>query len=120
MGAVLYFPLAYFQLERLEESEVEGRTQSSRSGSPSSLIRFGPFELDVRAGELRNDGHRVRLQDQSFQILRLLLECPGELVLREQIRNHLWPGDTVVEFDHSINTAVMRLRDALGESAGQP
>jgi DNA-binding winged helix-turn-helix (wHTH) protein/formylglycine-generating enzyme required for sulfatase activity len=99
---------------------VEGRTQFSAGGSPSAPIRFGSFELDVRAGELRNDGRRVRLQDQSFQILRMLLECPGDVVLREEIRNQLWPSDTVVEFDHSINTAVMRLRDALGESAGQP
>ncbi len=99
---------------------MERKTQSSLGGNPSAPIRFGPFELDVRAGELRNDGRRVRLQDQSFQILRMLLECPGEVVLRGEIRNQLWPNDTVVEFDHSINTAVMRLRDALGESAGQP
>src|SRR5690242_17135501 len=83
-------------------------------------MRFGPFELDLRAAELRKDGLRIRLQDQPFQILRMLLERPGEVVLREEIRNQLWPNDTVVEFAHSINTAVMRLRDALGETADQP
>ena len=83
-------------------------------------IAFGDFELDVRAGELRKNGLRIRLQDQSFQILRMLLERPGEVVLREEIRKKLWPNDTIVEFDHSINAAVKRLRNALGESAEEP
>jgi formylglycine-generating enzyme required for sulfatase activity/DNA-binding winged helix-turn-helix (wHTH) protein len=98
---------------------VEGRTQSN-GRNPSANIRFGPFELDLRAAELRKDGLRIRLQEQPYQILRMLLECPGEVVLREEIRNQLWPDDTVVEFAHSINAAVMRLRDALGETADQP
>jgi dienelactone hydrolase len=74
----------------------------------------------VRSAELRKHGLRIRLQDQPFQILRMLLERPGEVVLREEIRSQLWPNDTVVEFDHSINAAVKRLRDALGESADKP
>src|ERR1700734_318768 len=84
------------------------------------LIRFGNFELDVRAGELRKHGIRIRLQDQSFQILLMLLERSGEVVLREEIRLKLWPNNTIVEFDHSINAAIKRLRNALGESAENP
>jgi len=83
-------------------------------------IGFGDFELDVRSGELRKHGLRIRLQDQSFQILLMLLERPGEVVLREEIRKKLWPNDTIVEFDHSINAAIKRLRNALGESAEEP
>lgn len=83
-------------------------------------MRFGDFELDVRAGELRKHGIRIRLQDQSLQILLMLLERSGEVVLREEIRLKLWPNNTIVEFDHSINAAIKRLRNALGESAEKP
>jgi serine/threonine-protein kinase len=83
-------------------------------------VRFGPFELDLLKGELRKDGRKVRLQEQPFQILRMLLEAPGEAVSREEIRKRLWPDETVVEFDHSINAAVRRLRDALRDSADNP
>jgi len=81
------------------------------------LYRFGPFELDVRAGELRKHGIRLRLREQPLRILLLLLERPGEVVLRTEIRDKLWPNQTVVEFDHGINAAIKKLRDALGESA---
>jgi serine/threonine protein kinase/DNA-binding winged helix-turn-helix (wHTH) protein/Tol biopolymer transport system component len=84
------------------------------------MIRFSPFELDVRSGELRKHGIRVRLHDQPFRILLLLLDRPGEVVLREELRRMLWPNNTVVEFDHSINAAIQRLRDALGDSADNP
>jgi len=84
------------------------------------LFQFGPFELDVRAGELRKHGTRLRLREQPFQILLMLLEHPGEIVLREEIRQRLWPNNTVVEFDHGINAAIQKLRDALGESADKP
>jgi DNA-binding winged helix-turn-helix (wHTH) protein len=84
------------------------------------VFRFGAFELDVRAGELRKHDIKVRLQEQPFRILLMLLEHPGEVVLREEIRKRLWPNDTIVEFDHSINAAIKRLRDALGESADSP
>jgi adenylate cyclase len=88
--------------------------------SPSRLARFGNFELDLRVGELRRQGLRIRLPEQPFQILAMLLECPGEVVTREAIRERLWSHDTVVEFEHSINTAVKRLREALGDSAERP
>ncbi|HEX7361549.1 MAG TPA: protein kinase [Bryobacteraceae bacterium] len=84
------------------------------------MIRFGAFEVDLRAGELVKNGRRIRMQEQPFQILRLLLERPGELVLREEIREKLWPNDTAVEFDQSINAAIKRLRDELHDSAGKP
>lgn len=84
------------------------------------LLRFGPYELDLRAGELRKFGVRVKLRDQPLKVLVLLLENAGEVVLREEIQARLWPSDTVVEFDHGINAAVQRLRDALGESANKP
>src|SRR5580658_1072621 len=87
---------------------------------PPRRIRFGPFEADSRSGELRKHGIKVRIGQQTFHILMMLLEHPGEVVLREEIRMKLWPHDTVVEFDHSINAAIQKLRDALGESADKP
>jgi len=89
-------------------------------GAVAPSFRFGDFELDLRAGELRKHGLRIRLQEQPLQILVELLEHPGEVVLREEIRERLWPNNTVVEFDHSINAAVKRLRDALQDSAETP
>jgi len=84
------------------------------------MIQFGVFEVDLRAGELRRNGSRVKLQDQPLQILTLLLERPGEVVSRDELRTRLWPADTFVDFDHSLNAAVRRLRDALGDSAENP
>ncbi len=84
------------------------------------LLRFGPFEVDLRAGFLKKHGTRLRLPEQSFRVLLLLLERQGDVVAREDICLRLWPNDTVVEYDHSINTAVRRLRSALGESAEKP
>src|SRR6185312_10701151 len=84
------------------------------------LLQFGIFELDLKAGELRRNGSKVRLQEQPFQVLTVLLEQPGEMVSREQLRNKLWSADTFVDFDHSLNAAIKRLRDALGESAERP
>ncbi len=83
-------------------------------------IRFGAFELDVRSGELRKHGIRLRFREQPLRVLLLLLERPGEIVVRGEIRLKLWPNETVVEFDHGINTAVRRLRRALGETAETP
>ena len=88
--------------------------------SKERLLRFGPFELNVRAGELRKHGIRIRLREQSVQILLLLLEHPGEVVLREEIRLRLWPNNTIVEFDHGINAAIQKLRVVLGDSAEHP
>jgi len=84
------------------------------------LYRFGPFDLDVRSGELRKHGIRLPLREQPVRILLLLLEHPGELVERTEMRDKLWPNETVVEFDPAINNAVRRLRDTLGESAEKP
>jgi DNA-binding winged helix-turn-helix (wHTH) protein/Tol biopolymer transport system component len=84
------------------------------------IWRFGVFQLDVRAGELHKNGVKLKLQEQPFKVLCLLLEHPGELVSREEIRHQLWPADTFVDFDHGLNAAIKRLRDALGESADTP
>src|SRR5438045_8068217 len=84
----------------------------------NGVIRFGIFEADLRAGELRRNGSKIKLQDQPFQLLALLLERPGEVVTREELRGKLWPADTFVDFDHGLNAAVKRLRGALGGSAG--
>jgi TolB-like protein/DNA-binding winged helix-turn-helix (wHTH) protein/tetratricopeptide (TPR) repeat protein len=92
----------------------------TRPAPNSQGIRFGVYEVDPRTGELRKHGIRVKLQDQPFAILMMLLERPGELVTREQIREKLWPADTFVDFDHSLNTAIRRLRDALCDSADSP
>jgi DNA-binding winged helix-turn-helix (wHTH) protein len=91
------------------------------SGNPSSrIIRFSTFEADLRTGELRRKGQKLRLQEQPFQVLAMLLERPGEVVTREELRIKLWPADTFVDFDHSLNAAINRLRDALGESPETP
>jgi TolB-like protein/DNA-binding winged helix-turn-helix (wHTH) protein/tetratricopeptide (TPR) repeat protein len=84
------------------------------------LVRFGPFEVDFRAGELLKNGRRIRLQDQPLQVLAMLLEKPGEVVTREEVRKRLWPGDTFVDFDHGLNNAINRLREALNDSADAP
>jgi len=85
------------------------------------FARFADFVLDIRTGELCEDGGKsVRLPEQSLQILAMLLERPGEVVGREEIRKRLWPNDTIVEFEHSISAAMNRLRQALGDSAGDP
>jgi TolB-like protein/DNA-binding winged helix-turn-helix (wHTH) protein len=83
-------------------------------------VRFGTFELDLGTGELRKGGVRVHLPEQPLQVLKTLLERPGDLVTREQLRQQLWSADTFVDFDHGLNTAVRRLRDALGDSADLP
>lgn len=84
------------------------------------VVRFGAFEADLRSGELRKDGTRIRLQEQPFQILQALLERPGEVVTREELRLKLWPADTYVDFDHGLNNAIKRLREALNDSAENP
>lgn len=86
----------------------------------STRVRFGAFEADLTTGELWRDGTRLRLQEQPFQVLVMLLARPGELVTRDDLRQKLWPADTFVDFDHSLNTAINKLRDALGDSAGDP
>jgi len=91
---------------------------TTASGLP--VIRFGTFEVDQRAGELRRNGSRVKLQEQPFQVLIALLDRPGDVVTREELQKKLWPADTFVDFDHSLNAAIRRLREALGDSAENP
>ena len=86
----------------------------------SRTVRFGVFEADLDAGELRKHGHRLKLSEQPFQILAMLLARPGEIVSREELRQLLWPSYTFVDFDHGLNNAVMRLREALGDSSDHP
>lgn len=85
-----------------------------------NLLRFGAFEADPEAHELRKQGMRIRLPDQAFQVLLALLENPGRVVTREELHKRLWPADTFVEFDHNLNNAISRLREALGDSADSP
>jgi len=84
------------------------------------VVRFGVFEVNLRAGELVCNGIKVKLQNQPFQILAMLLERPGEVVTRDEMRSRLWPAETFVDFDHGLNSAIRRLRDALGDSAENP
>src|SRR5215475_15554739 len=88
--------------------------------APGRRLRFGVFDVDLRSGELRKHGIRLKLQDQPFQILALLLEHPGDLITREELRQKLWPADTFVDFDRGINTAIKRLREALSDEAETP
>lgn len=92
----------------------------SLSSTPVRVVRFGVFEADFLAGELRKSGIKIKLHDQPLQVLAMLLDHPSELVTREDIRNRLWPGNTFVDFDHGLNNAVNRLREALGDSADSP
>jgi DNA-binding winged helix-turn-helix (wHTH) protein len=84
------------------------------------ILQFGIYEIDVRTGELRKSGVKLKLQEQPFQVLCMLVEHPGEIVTREELRNRLCPADTFVDFDRGLNAAVKRLRDALGDSADAP
>ena len=90
------------------------------SSQSRHLFRFGIFEADLAARELRKNGLKIRLQDQPFQVLALLLENHGEVVTREELQQKLWPSDTFVDFDHSLNTAINKVREALGDSASSP
>jgi len=87
---------------------------------PPQVLRFATFEVNPREGELRKNGLRIKLQDQPFQVLVMLLERPGEMVTREELQRRLWPADTFVDFDHSLNSAVKKLREALGDQAENP
>jgi len=84
------------------------------------VLRFGAFELDLRAGELHKQGLRVKLQEQPFRVLAILLQQPGGLVTRDELRSKIWPADTFVDFDNSLNTSINKLREALGDSADSP
>ena len=86
----------------------------------TGTLRFGAFEVDLRSGELHKHGVRLKLQDQPFQVLAVLLEHPGDVVTREELRQKLWPADTFVDFDTGLNSAIKKLRDALCDSAEEP
>src|SRR5580698_6433199 len=85
----------------------------------ATILRFGVFEADVQTGELTKHGKRIRLQEQPFQLLAMLLEKPGEVVTREELRARLWPR-TIIDFDHGLNKAISKVREALGDSSGNP
>ena len=91
-----------------------------QSAEVTQSYRFGVFELNERAHELRKQGHRIRLQDQPFQILRLLLQRAGDIVTRDELRQNLWPSSVYVDFDHGLNNAIARVRDALDDTAATP
>src|SRR5579862_5372227 len=91
-----------------------------KATDPARKVRFDAFEVDLRSGELRKHGIRLKLHGQPFQVLSLLLEHPGDLVTRDELRKKLWPGDTFVDFDTGLNSAVKKLRDALCDSAEEP
>ena len=91
--------------------------QEARS---SRLVRFGVFEADLRSGELRKNGAKIRLPGQPFEVLAVMLERPGGVVTREELQKRLWPDGTFVDFDHSVNNAINKIREALGDSAESP
>src|SRR5713101_4477641 len=86
----------------------------------SGIVRFATFQVDLRSGELRKQGVKIKLQEQPYRVLTVLLQRPGEVVTREELRNQNWPPDTFVDFENSLNTAINKLRDALGDSADNP
>src|SRR4030095_1709004 len=90
------------------------------SGTPRRVVRFGAFDVDLEAGELRKNRVRIRLQEQPFQVLAAMLEKPGQVVTREQLRQKLWSTDTFVDFDHGLNIAINKIRQALGDTADNP
>src|SRR5258708_18957944 len=88
--------------------------------SSQRILRFGAFEVNARSGELRKGGVRIKLHGQPFEVLAMLLERRGQMVTREELRLRLWPTDTFVNFDHGVNTAINKVREALGDSADNP
>src|SRR5437588_120444 len=99
---------------------MQGRTTMEDFSPSLGTVRFGMFELDFRTGELRKQGTKIKLQEQPFQILQILLQRPGGTVSREELQQKIWPSDTFVDFDHGLYNAIKRLREALGDSAETP
>ena len=91
-----------------------------RPARSENMVRFDVFEVDLRAEELYKAGRKIKLQVQPFHVLRILLERPGEVVTREEMQKRLWPADTFVDFDHSLNTAIKKLRQALSDDKKKP
>src|ERR1044071_8298026 len=98
---------------------MDGQATTVSSSAPR-IIRFGVFEFNRDSGELRKHGLRIKLHGQPIQVLEMLLEQPGEVVSREELQKRLWSADTFVDFEHSLNAAIKRLRAALGDSADAP
>ena len=92
----------------------------SESAQSAKVVRFGVFEVDLRTAELRKQGIHIRLPGQSFRVLEALLLRPGELVTREELKQKLWPSDSFGDFEHGINAAINRVREALGDSSDNP
>lgn len=105
---------------RLRSQQTEYCGVGMNPGGQKRVLRFEAYELDLRSRELRKQGYKVHLQEQPFQVLAALLESPGEVVTREELRGRIWPSDTFVDFDVGLNAAVKRLRQALGDSADSP
>jgi DNA-binding winged helix-turn-helix (wHTH) protein len=95
-------------------------TDVKEVSSSHGVVRFSAFEVDFRNAEIRKHGFKVRIQDQPFHVLQVLLEHPGELVTREELQRQIWPADTFVDFEKGLNNAVKKLRDALGDSPEHP
>src|SRR6476620_3232537 len=104
----MWYPARFRPESMASEERADGR------------LSFGVFEVDLRAGELRKRGLRVRLQPQPFQVLAMLLERRGDVVSREELQQALWPANTFVDFDHGLNKAINKIREALGDSAEAP
>lgn len=108
------------------QKPIGGKLRPTHGGSMAAIpparevIHFGAFEVDLRAGELRKQGTKIKLQEQPFQVLRVLLEQAGQVVTREELQQKIWPADTFVDFDHGLNNAIRRLREALCDSAENP
>ena len=87
---------------------------------PTSVVRFGTYEVSLQSGEVRKSGLRIRVQQQPMKLLEILLEHPGEVVTREELRSRVWPNETFGDFDQALNIAIGKLRSALGDSAENP
>jgi Tol biopolymer transport system component/DNA-binding winged helix-turn-helix (wHTH) protein len=102
------------------ELTSKGKVKTVPDSQFSAIVRFDVFEIDLQAGELRKEGRKIKVQEQPFRVLSLLLHRAGQVVTREELRDKLWPADTFVDFDHGLNSAVARLREALRDSADKP
>ena len=120
LRAGLYVTAVQFSGARSASATLSCVPVEPSAAKQPSIIRFGGFEADLQARELRKNGRRLKLQEQPFAVLTMLLERAGSIVSREELRQRLWPADTFVDFDHSLNTAVNKLREVLGDSAGNP
>jgi DNA-binding winged helix-turn-helix (wHTH) protein len=99
---------------------VKDTVDTSPNVGIGSRLRFGVFAVDLKEGELRKDGERIKVQEQPFQVLGVLLRHPNQIVTREQLRSAIWSADTFVDFDNGLNTAINKLREALGDSSDNP